>query len=165
MDPSQPQPESPPPLKRRWMFHRTQALGVPLLAVLPLLAISGAFGPSTDKVHAQGNGLRIEAEAPTRMRYKTTERLRLRVTNLGDATARPTLFLEHAYLEAFTKVVAHPAPRAIQNGQLVFDVGPLAGGSTAEVAIQLEAEKYGRVPGFAALEGGPRVIFDTFVIP
>ena len=74
----------PPPFQRKLQFHPTQRIGIPLLMILPILALFGLFGETYTTNHAENEQLSMQVEYATRYRYKMTNDLRVSVTNLSN---------------------------------------------------------------------------------
>ena len=74
-----PQPPQPPEIRRRIAFHRTQLIGVPLLAIIPVLALFGVFGTTTGEARAESAELQMQVRYPTRFRYKVINSLTVEV--------------------------------------------------------------------------------------
>src|SRR5690554_7277348 len=73
-------PEIPPRLR----FPKLEIVGVGIMALLPLAAITGAFGPATAREAARAGSLTIEAEYPARIRNAMTERITVDLSNEAD---------------------------------------------------------------------------------
>src|SRR5690606_827994 len=67
--------ELPPDLQpstkpRHLALHRFQWIALPLMFLVPVLALLGLFGESTGQVHDERGALALYADYPTRYRYK-----------------------------------------------------------------------------------------------
>ena len=156
----------PPRIRRRVAFDRLQLIGVPLLTLLPLIAILGLFGETRDRVQAEGAALAIAVEYPTRFRYKTIHPIRISVTSRTDAVIDTVrVVFDVAYLSRFSNLAFTPAADGVYSVPLT-DVRP---GETREVHVEIQAEDYWRHTGWiAATAGGPdtvRVSVATTVFP
>ena len=73
----------PPDIEKRWVFRTVQKLGVPLIVLIPLLALFGLFGESSRTVSASGAAPALEITYPTRLRYNMTSPLVVSVANIS----------------------------------------------------------------------------------
>ena len=95
----------PPEIKKSWMFRNPQKFGIPILFLIPLLALLGVFGNSSTTIRAQGQVLQLETFFPTELRHKTISPLVVRATNVS-AQTMPTVTVkfDQDYLSAFSNV-------------------------------------------------------------
>lgn len=63
------QPPPPPPFPRRIQLHRVQLIGMPILMLVPLLAILGVFGETFATTQAANDRLSVQVQYATRSRY------------------------------------------------------------------------------------------------
>jgi hypothetical protein len=148
-------------------------IGVPLLALLPVLALLGVLGPSNAEqaVAVPASDLLVELSYPSRLRHKGDGEMRVLVHNTGSAPRRGLLLgLDQNYLERFGRVQSLPPSQSMVSGALRIALPPLAGGESASVRLMLEAGDWGRLPGWIELgdERGTaltRMEFRTLVLP
>lgn len=137
-------PEIPPRLR----FPKLEIVGVGIMALLPLAAITGAFGPATAREAARAGSLTIEAEYPARIRNAMTERI---TVDLSNEAATPLsdieVAFEPAFVEAFENLMFTPEPEH----PYVFTVDTLEPGETRRIAIEVLAREYGRHEGTIAV--------------
>ena len=170
-----PTPPNPPhpPYPREVRLGALEWIGIPLLALLPLLALVGALGPSSDRLAlpVPEAGLRLELSYPTRLRHKGDGEMQLLVHNTGP-TAQDglTLNLDQRYLQAFGRVQPLPAPQQLSATALRIALPALPAGDSARVRLMFEADRWGRQPGWLALDRADgttlaRLDFHTLVLP
>lgn len=150
-------------------------IGVSALAVLPLLALGGWLGPAGARLEASvpngAGALAVEVLYPSLTRHKAGSELAIQVTNAGPGDARElAIGIEEAYLARFSRADSQPAPDAVAAGRVRVPLPPLRAGESASVRIRLEADDWGRLPGW--IELGPRERpaltrqhFSTLVLP
>lgn len=165
-------PPSAPAVAPRVRMHREELIGMVALALLPLLALLGLFGPGDGEARAAGDVLALEVTYPERVRRGMPATLEARVTNRSAATL-PTVALDPggAFADAFTSVQVTPPPAGTYD-VVLRDVRP---GETRRVIVALTAHEAGRhegtvvaTPGDAAGEpaGAPvRVPIHSRVFP
>lgn len=162
-----------PPYPREVRLGALEWIGIPLLALLPLLALTGALGPSSARLATPlpEAGLRLDLTYPTRLRLKADGEMQLLVHNTGSTTqAGLTLSLDQRYLQAFGRVQSLPAPQQLSATALRIALPALPAGESALVRLMFEADSWGRQPGWLALdkEDGTslaRLDFHTLVLP
>jgi hypothetical protein len=72
----------PPHIERKVELQRAQWIGIPLLMVLPILALAGVLGDAREEVTASGGGIEMRVSFPQRGR-QTQHALEAQVTNSG----------------------------------------------------------------------------------
>lgn len=163
------QPPQPPQLERKLRFHLTQLVGVPLLALLPVLAVVGIFGVGRGEAQAEDGALALRVSYPERFRLKMIEPLEIYVRNAGDAPLAVVVRLDTNYLTAFSNVEITPGPTLVSDEVYEVSLGEVQPGETRLVSVELQAERYWQHRGSvsATSDAGDRaeLAFGTFVIP
>jgi hypothetical protein len=159
-------PPQPPEVKERFRLPLIEAIGMAILAILPILALFGIFEPKPTRVELSNQDLKAEITYPTRLRYKLKESLEVKVTNASQqAVDEINVAIDEEYLKGFSPKF-HPVPQADVGVMKLRDIGP---GETAVARVELEAEEYGTHRGAATVsQAGMDVIatsISTFVIP
>lgn len=165
-----PEPPQPPAVGRRPRLTLVQAVGVPLLALLPILALFNFFGTTRGTVRAEDGPLEVEVVYPERFRYKMIHPLTVTVRNRGDAaSADVTIRIDTSYLEHFSNVSFTPAPQRVTSDAYVFTVGDLAPGDARVLAGHVQAERYwganGRITVDSESIGRVDIGVDSLVFP
>ncbi len=172
-------PTPPPALPRPSPAYRRvvrigplEGIGIPALALLPLLSLLNALGPTDARLYAVAEGtLSVDLIHPSRLRHHGTGELVIAVTNGGTQAARDLVVaLDETYLARFARTDTTPAPAAIASGRVRVPLPPLAPGERASVRVRLEADDWGRLPGWVELRGPDRpalarLAFSTLVLP
>jgi len=137
-------PPTSPPTRRRIAFTGKQRIGIPLLALIPVLALLGVFGERSTAIAARSASLAVSVQYPVRFRYRQTEPLEIVVRNLSPRVIDTILVsVDTAYLTRFAGVRITPEAKS------AFVV-PLTGFKPGEqrlVASELQGERYGRHSG------------------
>lgn len=168
--PDPPQPPQPPPFQRRVQIGWLQMLGVGLLLLIPLAALTGLLGTKEREAQAQGGELALTVRYPVRMHYKTTESLELEVRNAGtQALEGVTVRVDGGYLAQFGDARFMPQVQRLSGGGAELDLGVLPPGESRRIVARLEAEGYGGHKGriVAQARGGEPAALDiaTLVLP
>ncbi len=133
-------PATPPQTRRRIALTGKQRIGLPLLAVIPLLALFGVFGERTAAVEGSSVSLSLSVRYPARFRYRQLEPLDIFVRNRSRHVIDTIeVSLDTAYVTRFASVRITPAPRTAFTVRLT-GVQP---GEQRLVTAELEGERYG----------------------
>jgi hypothetical protein len=130
-------------------------LGMTLIAAIPLCAVFGVFGPSSETRSATTELMELTVEYPTRCRYEVVEMLDVQVTNrTGRVLEGVTVVFAPSYMDGFSQASFTPTP------QRPFEVNlhPLQPGQTARVSGEIQGQRYGRYSGQVTARigtGGP----------
>ncbi len=134
------------------------------IALLPVLALFGVFGPQTNSARAETGGVEMTVEYPSRLRYDNRDRLYVTVTNRSAVANDVSVHIDPSWLEAYADVLITPAPDAPYTIEFE-DVGP---GESREVAVEVRAKEYGQHTGsIAFVVDGRRgeIDLETFIFP
>lgn len=166
--PSQPPGRLPTPPQegRQVKFWKPQLFGVPVLMLLPILAMSGAMGDHPRQARADNAQLSIEVTYPSRVLFRKRTSMKIEVQNRGAVPlASASVTFDPAWLEHFQEVEFVPQP----SRPTVVELADLKPGERREIALELAPKGYGTLSGWVRADGpdapGPQVMFDTFVLP
>ena len=140
-------------------------MGIPLLAVIPLLTLLGVFGEGRATTRVVSPTVEMRVVYPSRLRYRQIGLLEVAVRNVsGHALDTIALSLDTAYVTRFSSVRIEPAPRLAYTVALTA-VKPQ---ETRLVAAELWGQDYGSHAGHVvATTSGDSVSspIHTFVFP
>jgi hypothetical protein len=151
------EPPEPPQVPTRVRIGIVQAVGVPLLALLPAVALTGLLGEREDHVRGRSNGgVSLQVDYPAVQRFRTLRELSITVRNEGETTLpMTTLQIDQSYLGAFTRVQTTPATEEVTPEHHEVPLGALPPGEARRVVATLEGDKYGRHAGRVRLTAQP----------
>lgn len=156
-----------PETARHLRFRRYQWVGLPLLFLVPVLALFGVFGESWDRVERAGPDLGVEVQYADRYRYKQTNAVEVWVENrAGVALDTVVVTFDEAYMRQFSAVAFIPAP----TGPFEVELYAVRPGERRLVWAELKAVEYGRHAGSlrAYTLGRPDTVavdLSTFIFP
>jgi hypothetical protein len=164
-----PGPAAPPPapdLPRRVRVNPSQWVGLPLLLLVPVLALGGVLGERRQLRTMHDDHTRIEVEYPTRLRARQHSTVVVRIVKLNGTSADSVrVMFDESWLGRFDDVDLTPDP---QHGWTVL-LADFEVGEQVEVRLGLEAGRPGRSRGQVRVEGGARagheIVLSTFVLP
>ena len=162
----------PPDIEKRWVFRTVQKLGVPLIVLIPLLALFGLFGESSRTVSASGAAPALEITYPTRLRYNMTSPLVVSVANISSQPA-PTLTVsfDAGYIGTFSDVSFTPSVSEITEEAYLVHLNNVPAGETRQVVVDVHAAQYWAHSGAVTASLGPEqpptvgLELSTFVFP
>jgi hypothetical protein len=159
-------PPPAPELPRRVRLYRPQWIGLPLLMLVPVLAVLNVFGESRKEARAAGAVLELRVEYPTRVREGQRTDLRVHVRNVSDRMLDTVaLVFDAAYLDRFESVAFTPGA---QDGYRVEFLRVLPGEEGAARVEVEAADAWSHSGSVVARAGGAevtRVQLRTFVFP
>ncbi len=166
-----PSPPEAPEIERKILLSPLQKWGLPLLALVPVLALTGLIEVSGSSRALQAGDLRVEVEYPRRAHSGVASALSVTVTNAGSAALEGvTVALDREYVSAFEEKTLEPSPDAISGEAFLFELGELPAGVSRSVTAELTPDRYGNLPGSITveaegLENPLRVEFATLSFP
>jgi hypothetical protein len=161
-----PHPPQPPDQPSRLRLSRSQWVGLPLMALVPVLALAGAFGERRERRQEAHGALLVAAHLPTRLRYRQRMTLDVSVTNRGGTSLDDVrIRVDSAYLDRFSGVSLSPS--VSPDGGVAF--GSLAARQSVRLSVTLEGDRAGAIRGTALVtdaEGDSvRVPLSSIVFP
>ena len=158
-------PPEPPPGTARLRLTRLQRFGLPVLFLIPILALFGLLGEHFTVAHARGAGVTLDARYPDRAHYRQPLSIRLHVRN--DSPTRMdtiTVVLDSAFMSGFSDV----SMSAPLNGAFIARLTGLAPGESRQLNAMVSGENAGRHAGTISVTtplGTMRTPVATFVFP
>lgn len=156
-----------PEVPRRFRLHLYQWLGLPLLFLVPVLALFGTFGETERRVEAASEVLGLEVRYADRLRHKQTNAVEVRIENRsGTPLDTVVVSFDESYVTPFSVLAFVPSAAKPFEVEL-YGVAP---GERRLVWVELQAEHYGRHAGALRVHGGGHgdtatIGLSTFVFP
>ena len=160
-------PELPPTpeIGRRIRFAPLQAIGVPVLMLIPVLGLLGLFDTSAARVQSESGGYSLDVVYPSRFRHRPLEALRITVRNgTGAEIQKLAVKVSRQYADAFENVTFAPEPKEIDAKHVVFEFESVAAGESRIVEMQMQSLRTGS-QNAEVIAGPASVRFSTFVLP
>jgi hypothetical protein len=159
-------PPAPSDTPRRVRLYPHQWLGLPLLMLVPGLALLGVLGPSEAGATLEGRQLQVRVDHPTRLRAGQRAELRVEIRNaVGPPLRDIAVIFDAAYLEAFAEVRFQPGLTGTDHP--VID--SLAAGEARTVTASFEGDRLwrssGRVHVVAPATDSLTAALHTFTLP
>jgi hypothetical protein len=123
-----------------------QRFGLPILLLVPLLALAGVFGEALTQRTDRRGPLLVGASVPVRFRYRQRMTLHVSVANRSSGIVNDVrVRIDSTYLDHFSGVSL--SPHASADGAVAF--GSIAPNESALLTVTLEGERAGTVRGSA----------------
>jgi hypothetical protein len=164
------EPPEAPTIERRLRFYIFQYIGIPLILLIPTLAIFGVFGESSREVRQSNDDLAVSIYYPERYRYEMVSMLRIHVqNNSGDTIPLVRVEISKNYIEQFMEIKFLPSVTEITEENYEVELEAIAVAEIRVVTIELKAEEYGDHQGTVRVtaEGLEPIslMIETFVFP
>jgi hypothetical protein len=163
-------PPQPPKVDKKFQIHAYQWIGIPLMMLIPILALLGLFGETVDMVSSSSQLLDVSVEYPTRFRYKMIDEVTVSLANVSEQTLPSVLVrFDRQYIDGFSTVTFTPSIKATTESDYLVEVSNLQPGETRVITATIQAEKYGMHRG--SISTGPEdggeleVSIATFTFP
>ena len=158
-------PPAPPEIPHRIRLSRLQWAGVPLLALVPVLALAGVFDDRSAVVEREVGSLSVRAELPQGVRQNRSGIIEIDLVNQGDAPVSAEVAISPEYLDACIEIDMTPAPHRAWTSR----VDAIAPGQRAHVRLEFQGERAGLHQGVIRVREGRgeeiRIPLRTFVFP
>lgn len=151
---NEPRPPQPPEFQRRLHLYPYQYLLIPLLFLIPVLAILGVFGETIVTQAADNPALSVQVEYSSRTRHKVSAPLKVFVTNqTNDDMTNLNVQFDRDYIDAFLWLSFLPVVTSVTDEAYIVTIEDLPAGQTQAVTVDLKAEKLGAFSGTVTVEG------------
>jgi hypothetical protein len=147
------QPPQPPDFNRRFQLYPYQYIAIPLLFVIPILALLGAFGQAITSAEAANTSLAVHVKYESRMHYQLFVPIVITVTNQTDETLSDVrVYISRDYLDGFSQITLMPAAETITDTAYVIELQTLEPNETQTVTGDIRAHTTGRYMGSIRVE-------------
>ena len=138
------EPPRPPAHDRRLELGRLQLIGIPLLALIPVLAMTGLFGESWTTGSAQSAALGIRVEYPSRFRARLSKPISVVVENRStEVLDTVEVSFDSTFVDRFPAIVFVPEPL----DAYVVSLANLKPGEQRRVHVEIDGDRAGRHRG------------------
>ncbi|MEZ0326110.1 MAG: hypothetical protein ACAH95_09400 [Fimbriimonas sp.] len=162
-------PPKPPEIEREIKFYPNQLIGLPIIALLPILALFKVFDSTLDTVQSSSDGLALSVHYPTKIRYRTAEPMQITIKNeTGSDQTELDIHISREYLDKFKKVTFEPDIEDIDKDSYVVELKDVKADEERRVDLELETDIIGNhsCKVWASTEGAEASAeFKTFVYP
>lgn len=125
-----------------------QLIGIPLMMLIPILALFGVFGETVHEVTESGRELEMHVRFPARFRYKMIDSITVSVRNASNQPIKSIhITFDRAYIESFSTVTFIPSVKQVTETVYIVELTDLRPGEVQVVSLSVQAEKYGNHQG------------------
>lgn len=143
-EPEPSEPPRPPDQDRRLKLGRLQLIGIPLLALIPVLAMAGVFGESWTSTSARSVALGVLVEYPSRFRARLSKPISVVVENRSAAVLDTVeVSFDSTFVNRFPAIVFVPEPL----DAYVVSLTNLKPGEQRRVRVEIDGDRAGRHRG------------------
>jgi hypothetical protein len=138
------QPPAPPQFKPKFQIYGYQYIAIPILILVPLLAVFGVFGTTYASVESAGERARLRVDYPERVFTGESNEMAIHIRHVGtgDMTGIE-LWIDQSYLEQFTDVRFTPDITTLTDEYAIIALENLAQSETRLVTIELAGHAVG----------------------
>lgn len=163
-------PPQPPPISRKFEIRLYQMIGLPLIMLVPILALLGIFGETVDSTVISSPQLEMRVEYPTRFRYKMLDSITVTLRNVsGQPISALDVRFARAYIRGFSTVTFTPPVKSITEEDYILELNDLQPEETRIITVSIQAEKYGTHKGTIRVTPesaeSVQVSLGTFIFP
>lgn len=133
----------PPRLGRQVRLYRYQVIGLPILALLPVLALFGVFGLASERTGEEAGQFEVSLRYDTRTRLGKDATIDVEIRNGSNATvAAPVVAITRNYLEGFSDLAFTPDDVKIDASHYLIELEPIPPGASAVVTVEMTPLRY-----------------------
>jgi hypothetical protein len=133
-----------PDMQAGFKLYPHQMIGIPILLLIPFLAVLGLFGISTEQKYEATDNVAVTVEYPTRFRYKQTNAIQVSITNQTSSTLNEVLVqVDRSYIDQFSDVVFTPQVSRITDDFYEVNLTNIAANDTQYVHVAIQAQQAG----------------------
>jgi hypothetical protein len=159
-------PPPAPEMPRRTRLYPFQRVGLPLLALIPVLALLEVFGEARRQTHAATSTFAVEVDHPTRLRTGQESSIEVVVRNLSpDTLDTVRVIFDQPFLHRFSNLSMMPSP----DSRGAVEVPGIEPAGVRRLLVELEAARVGRGDGILSVATGAgdsvAIWIETFVLP
>lgn len=149
-----PEPPQPPPFQRKLQIAPLQMVVIPLLLLIPLLALFGLFGENHASAQGNNQELNVRVDYVSRYRYKMINTMMVEVTNQsGQSPITITVAFDRSYIDGFSEVTFTPSTETITAEAYEVELTEVAAGETRVVEVEMRGEHYWTHKGLVSASG------------
>ncbi|HYD93816.1 MAG TPA: hypothetical protein VEC01_00725 [Noviherbaspirillum sp.] len=154
--------DDPKQQQREWIMQRIALMALTALLIAVALGLFGRGGPLSSMTAISDDGA-LQLEYERFVRHHSPDTLQLTVKAQSDAV-RLQMDSEYAKHVQIERITPDPAREIGEDGAVVY-VFNTHRKATVSVSFHFSPQKYGRLEGWIALAGSPRLHFSHFVYP
>lgn len=163
-------PPQAPEMPRQWKFYRFQYVALPILLLIPILALMGVFGETAATIEAVSAGFIVRVQYPDRAHYEANNQIVVTLRNeTGRDLSNVSVEFDRKLLDQCSELSFNPALKEITESVYRVEVGGLRAGGERVVTLDYQPDMNGHHDSWvrAGADGISPVqaAFSMFVFP
>jgi hypothetical protein len=142
-----------PDIQPEFKLYPHQMIGIPILLLIPILAVLGLFGIRTEQIEAENDHLAVKVDYPTRFRYKQTNTIEIAITNRTQSNWDTVIVqFDRSYIDQFSEVAFTPQVSRIRDDFYEVNLTNIAANDTQYVHVAIQSQQAGKHEGRLIVE-------------
>lgn len=138
------EPPEAPDIPRQWKFHSYQYIAIPLLLLIPLLAVLGVLGETSTVVEASGDGVTMRVEYPDRAHYEAYNHISVTVRNASGADLTGVVVeFDRGLLDHFSQLSINPSLEEITETAYRVELDEIEAGGERVITLDYQPDMNG----------------------
>lgn len=138
------EPPQAPDIPRQWKFYSYQYIAIPLLLLIPVLALLGVFGETSATVEVANEGLVVRVHYPDRSHYEAYNYIEVTVRNdSSGALAGVAVEFDRELLIHFSQLSFNPTLSEITETAYRVELGDIEAGGERVVTLDYQPDLNG----------------------
>ena len=164
------EPPKAPEIPRQWKFYNYQFIVIPLLLLIPLLALFGVLGETSTTVEAANEGLVLRIIYSDRAHYEAYNHMQITVRNESGADlSNVAVELDRGLLDHFSQLSINPALTEITETVYRVELDTVEAGTERVITVDYQPDMNGSQNGWVRLIADGiapvQAAFSMFVFP
>lgn len=137
-------PPQAPDIPRYWKLYSHQYVGIPLLLLIPILALLGFLGETSTTVEAAADGIVLRVLYPDRAHYEAYNHITVTARNGSDSDMSGVMVeFDRALLDHFSQLSASPSFTEITEAAYRVELGDIEAGAERVVVLDYQPDTNG----------------------
>jgi hypothetical protein len=163
-------PPQAPDIPRQWILYNYQYIAIPLLLLIPVLALFGVLGETSTTVEAAGEGIALRVHYPDRAHYEAYNHVEVTVRNESGADISGVMVeFERELLDHFSQLSVNPSLTEITETAYRVELGDIGAGEERLVTLDYQPDMNGAHESWVRLTADGiepvQADFSMFVFP
>ena len=138
------EPPEAPDIPRQWKFYNYQYIVLPLLLLIPVLALLGILGESSTSVETVSDGIVLRVLYSDRAHYEAYNKIEITVRNDSDGDLSGVVVeLDRSLLDHFSQLSMNPPLTAITEAAYRVDLDDIEAGGERIVTLDYQPDMNG----------------------
>jgi hypothetical protein len=153
-DNSEMRPPQPTEFKRKFQLYPYQYILMPLIFLIPILALLGVFGETTTTQDQANRDLAMRITYNSRSRHRLSTVIKVYITNQTDAPlSNLNARFDRGYMDGFEWVSFLPTVTEVTDDAYIITLETIPAGETHAITVDLKAKHIGLFAGLVTVEG------------